>query len=403
MGDVAGVSFVFPAPHEGDEIDKYIQNIIYTKPLINSGDGFASLFADIRANDLILPRLKGDLNYVQNMSIICTVCNAFDPGYSPSEYDMLNACNVPQSNQTEIYLEKIIPFVDSWGNQNAIAIPEPIDTRDMESRYMVCALIAYMSTTDYWTDEQDKAFSQVFWAKNEPRKESQEPGASPTPVQHVYDYFYPLGQPTQTSYPYPTITQPAKPKCEGSGRMKSCEGDGKWNGMSVGARVGIIIGVLVGFAMGVALLWFCFKKTRARQSLTSTSASPSQPEMALTNYQIRQQRDREARMAINARLLARSQNAGSQGIARDVDAYRNAAFTRADAGDAGDKPPPAYGEVVNDQEAMLAQCAIRRDRRSDGAPPYVAPVEERPPEYPAAVAGSSGAGSLPNSRVGSSV
>jgi hypothetical protein len=132
-------------------------------------------------------------------------------------------------------------------------------------------------------------------------------------------------------------------------RVDDCRRDG-WYRRPIGKRVGIIIGALAGTVFVLFLIWSCCRRTkysnvREKKTPILLSELPAQRNEEDRAHFARE-REREGTTAQSSTARERHEREG------DVE-----------------KPPPSYHETVNDQERMLADCAIRRDNANAIVPP----------------------------------
>ena len=136
---------------------------------------------------------------------------------------------------------------------------------------------------------------------------------------------------------------------DGYGNMISCN---TWDDWSRGRRIGLIVGIILGV---IVVTWFCWccccRCGRARWAKVREKPRP----MLLSELRAQQQRARENRG------VSRARGSGAAESEQETHAHiavRNNAELEEEREVV--KPPPAYHEVVNDQERMLATHAIGR-------------------------------------------
>ena len=360
-------SFTFPPseryPSNGtDDSNKYIQSEIWDGQSIIPPNEFGSLHASMHTHDIIAPRWTeaGETRSIQWLTLHCMVCEYLQNAYLDVHQDVQFACTIDETDWEKSTVKEIIADPGAGGDHVTISLPEPEGSWEKDpnnAQPMACSLALDLNPEPGSSEQsqREKIFSALFWARHRPRTDERQF----TP--YIYNSTYPLGTP---SIVMPATTPIPTPKCEGSGRHRSCQGDGKWDGWPIRNRVGVIIGAVAGFFTLMALVWYCCGCKRPRWEERALERRDRQKPMLLSEYRVQQQREREERDARAARLIAVSQHP----TASPVPGSRTESHVQVD--DTGDKPPPAYNEAVNDLQHFLPQHAVQSHVGINDTPPY---------------------------------
>jgi hypothetical protein len=324
-------------------------------------EGFGSTASSIRVNDVIEPRwtepdTESDSTtseWVLGLRMCCLVC-------LPTEGEKLGSSWCDHDTSDALSVDSYVGSDDGvrpGGADVQMRVPMLGSESSLANASLACTIGMYLSSEKAGLEAgtQPIIMSQLFMASNTPRTTAL--NLIETKL-YIYNETYPLGYQNATVlddlFPsdYPTAT--ARPRVQIScipSRVDDCRRDG-WYKWPIGKRVGIVIGALAGTIFVLFLIWSCCRRTKysnIREKKTPILLS-----------ELRAQRNEEDRGHF-ARERERQETAAQSAAARERDEGE---------GEGGvEKPPPSYHETVNDQERMLADCAIRRDNANVIVPP----------------------------------
>ncbi|OAL51111.1 hypothetical protein IQ07DRAFT_412264 [Pyrenochaeta sp. DS3sAY3a] len=356
-----------PVPIEFPGIDeRYYLEASLRNTTLRPTEGFGSIESSIRSYDLVETRWfepSQSRTVYEAISIFCLVC---DEGTTPPASNPWEACDNYTAGVTES--SSTLVAAPRSGKDVRFQIPRPdeneFDTgneRKGHNKTMACMFsLELIDIQANATETKNMAISQLFLVKNKPRR-----GAlyfSETSP-YLYNSANPTGTPTggdRNSPTYvgllPSSTRAAAPRvCLHSGRGTTC-GTSGWVTWSVGKRVGIVIGSVIGFVIVCFFFWICTRRTR----FAETRERPKP--MLLSEYRAEQRLRAEGQRDDSESSVAGGLRAEEPPVERPVPARRET-----DGVDIA--PPPAYHEVVKEQD--------RRDRHDQ-----VQPVDVSGPHFP---------------------
>lgn len=320
--------------------------------------GFGSAYTTIRSHDILTltwSEPNEGQKSVTGLSVYCLLCDArknstrsgvwqsciTDTAFQP------NAATYSSSNEDNYY------FTDTRGRFN-MTIPEPANFKyepslsyRPEGFQMVCMSVLLLNKTMTWgLGAYPMILGQLFIATYQPRLGV--PFTDERYLTYLYDSEHPMGSNSQPDdgYPLQNYTRYALPPI---GRDSST-----WNSWTKEKQAGSIIAIVIGAILVLFLTWRRFSKA------PFTHAREKQRPMLLSELRRQQAQERDAATTtpVAARRSAETQHSAD-------------AVLDAEEGEAAPKAPPAYHEVVNDQERLLAQAALRRS--SDNPAPVYSP------------------------------
>ncbi|CAO2647468.1 Nn.00g083900.m01.CDS01 [Neocucurbitaria sp. VM-36] len=386
-----------PSDYKKLDLQWYLQYAI-SNATFHPRSQFGTLEASMRTRDLLEPRwttTEPDYMGGGSLNVYCAVCKYPESAQATTNDEMWRACDYDNDNdRLNAQIVRDTQYIlDEGGRGATIAVPQPYIPRNTTvdqqyrgstDRAMAClAALRLNANLNLERSENSVVMSQLFLVQDTPHGDASASFLSAEYVPWVYNWTSPLGMPsvTDSTTTTETATPSVTPTCSGSGRYKSCVGDGGWNGMPIGKRVGILFGGIAGFIVLMLILWCCCGRGRCANAREGRERRERPRPMLLSELRAQQQREEEERAARERR---------SSGVSRaERDAHANA------AGGEGDKPPPAYHEVVNDQERMLATYAMQRNSQAP-APSYQPSVGTSPAPPPTSESITQPAAALPS-------